>query len=697
LEALTGSARERLDLLRRISSGLGDSPARILRSAQALEETGQREAAVDLVARLVERAPGDLAALEELRRLRHAAGDAAGEAEALQALARAARVPEHRVAALLEEARLAHGALGDPARGAACCLAVLESDAGSEEAYRMGRALFEELGDRPGLARLLSRRIAGLAEAPAKHRLLQELAGIRLGIGDADGAKVAAGLALELVPDDVPARRRLAALHTRDGEWNEAIEHLMEAARANRDTEVGQELFFDLGVLYAEHTDRIDLAEKSFVKVLGWNRGHFAAMERLADVYAAMGNWQRAAQALERLTVMADGPEVKARKTVALAEVVDTRLSRPKDAERLLNEARTLVPLAIEPIRGLAGLYTRQRDGMALNVLLDQALAGHSAALETDPDQPALYANLHTILEMKTEDQTASLAVAVLELLGARADFPSIPPDVVEVHWQGGARAGDPTLAEFFCPKAIPPALRETLRAVEEPIARALGASAKQVDLPRDARIDRKHPLALMLSLLGPAFGVRGEITCYRVAAAGLRFAPGAPGIALVPESLARSEDPATVSFAAGAILALAREGLALATILPEDRLRRVVAGMVKLAVPGFAPPGIDPAAVDEEVAALRRAVPEKTAARVAPFAFESGSALERPHLGRNLLAIAHRMGFATAGSLSGALRALAAEHDRPVAPLSLLPGAGSVIAFAFGKDHLELRRRMGV
>ncbi|HUT77441.1 MAG TPA: hypothetical protein VM285_07130, partial [Polyangia bacterium] len=415
------------------------------------------------------------------------------------------------------------------------------------------------------------------------------------------------------------------------------------------------------------------------------------------EVYARMGNWQRVTQALERLVVMADSPAVKAAKMVALAAVVDTRLARPVDAERLLTEARGIEPLGIEPIRGLAELYTRQHDGMALNVLLDQTLAGHAAALEADPDQPALYANIYRILEMKTEDSLASLAVGVLDLIGTRGDFPDVPPDVVEVHWQGGARAGDGSLAELFCPKAIPAGLRETLRAVEEPIARSLGASARQVDLPRDSRIDRKHPLMLQLNLLGPAFGIRGEITCHAVATPGIRFAPGAPGIALVPEGIASGEDQAAIMFAAGSILACAREGLALATIVTEDRLRRLIAGLVRLAVPGSATAGIEPGELEEEVAFLRRALSDKIITRVAPFAFECGSALERPAMRRNLITIAHRVGFVTTGSLTGALGALAVEHGRPPIPLALLPGSGSLISFVFSKDHLELRRRIGL
>ncbi len=697
LEALTDSPEERVEVLRAISAALGETPIRLARLAEALEQAGDVPGAIAIAERLIHDEHGDAAVWSALLRMRRATGDAAGEAVALAGLARISGVPEQRVQYLLAEARLARDSLGDNGRAAACCVAALEIDPACEEAHLLGRDLFEAMGDHAGLARLVTQRIRGLEAAPDKHRMLLELTDIRLSIGDASGAKTALGLALELSPEDVAARRRLAAMHVRDDEWPEAIEHLMEAARLNRDPQAGQEIFFELGTLYADHTERTDLAEKSFVKVLGWNRGHFAAMERLADVYARMGNWQRSAQALEQLTIMAESPSVKAAKMVALAATLDTRLSRPADAERLLNEARGLDPMDIAPIRGLAELYTRQRDGMALSVLLDQALATHAASLESNPDQPVLYANVYRILEMKNEDSLASLAVGILDLLGARSDFPDVPPDVVEVHWQGGARAGDAGLAELFCPKTIPPGLRETLRAVEEPISRSLGASAKQVDLPKDSRIDRKHPLALMLGLLGPAFGVRGEIVCYRTTTPGIRFAPGAPGIALVPEGIVSGEDPALIPFAAGSILAFAREGLALATIVEENRLRLLVAGLVRLAVPGYEAPGLDQGELDEEVAFLRRSIPEKVIARVAPFAFECGSALKSPTVRQNLLTIAHRIGLVTTGSLSGALRSMAAEHGRPVTPLALVPGIGSVVSFTFSKDHLELRHRTGI
>jgi len=509
---------------------------------------------------------------------------------------------------------------------------------------------------------------------------------------------VAFGLALELAPDDFPNRRRLAALHQEDQEWDAAILQLTECAKRIREPAEGIEVFYALGGLYLDHTDPKDLAEKSFVKVLGWDRTHFAAMEKLANVYAATGNWQRAAQALERLVALTDKTSIKVANLIALSSVLESRLQRVDAAEKVLSEARQLAPQDIAPIEALAGMYTRQQDPMALNVLLDQALASLSAAVSEQPDADELYLNILGILNMKAEDGAASLAAAALRLLGATpAPRGDLPIDAAEIRWDAGARIGAPALIDFLCPKEIPAGLRETLRVVEGPIARLAGVSAKQLGLGRDKRLDRKHPLVQHSSQLAGAFGIRPEPQYFVEAGSGLRIGAGSPAAVVVPPAVAESKDEAVIRFIVAQALMTVRHGLSLALMLPPAQLVQTAAALTKLSIPSLTVPDLDPGELDATAARIREAVPEKLLGQITPFAFDCQNALAVPDLAIAINSVGQRAGFMGAGSLTGAFQGLRVAAGQPTGPLATLPGAGRLMSFVFSKDHLELRRQMGL
>lgn len=699
LEARTADAGERHSLLAGIVEVLEGPTVYLSRLADAEEAVGNAQLALEMRQHVLAVDPESIFELHGLERAQRSLGDFQGVVDTLMHIAAATRVEDQRTDSLLQAAQITRDQLGSPERAAAICLDVLTGNPANEEAYRMGRELLEQTGDLAMLDQLVGHRIAGATDGTTKHALLLELADIRLSNGDRQSAKIALGLALELYSDDRGTRCQLAYLHREDGDWAEAIEHLMEAARLAREPEIGIEIFFALGELYMDHSDRKDLAEKSFVKVLGWDRSHFPAMERLAELYGQLGNWTRSAQALERLMMLASDPPIKVEKMVALAGVLETRLDRAKDAENLLGEARRVDPGNIAPIEALATMYARQRDSMALNVLLDQALAQQTAAAEANPDHADVYGNIMILLTMKAEDQVASLAAAAIRLVGGappvRSKMNSNPP---EATWEAGARAGDPTLEDFVSPKQAPAGLRGMLRSVEEPIARMLGATAKQLDLSRDARLDRKHPLNQLVSKLAPAFGIKQEPLLYTGSGNELRVAPGSPPALMVPSTALTLEDEGANAFVATTCLVLCRAGLGLATLLPEDRLRRLIAALVRLCVPSAAPmPGIRTEDLEREVAALREIVPERAIAQIQPLAFDCNAALEHADVKQSLLSIAHRAGFISAGSLTSAIEGLRAISGQPAGSLSELPGAGPLMAFVFSKDHLEVRQRMGL
>jgi len=696
LEVATDDEAERIRCLEGLVARAGERVIHVSRLADRLEEAGRTGEALELRRRAIHSAPGSLLDLLGVERIHRELADMEGLEKALVALSEATELQEYRIERILEASRVALDQLEDPALAARHCLEVLRLDPSNDEAFERGRAILEASGDLVLLDRFLSARAQGTHDPHARSLLLRELAEVRIRKGDRAGARETLALALEISPADVPLHRWIAALCREDGLWAEAAEHLTEAARNCAGAPVGVEVFFDLGVLYMDHLERPDLAEKSFVKVLGWNREHFAAMERLSVLYERLGNWGRCVQALEHLVRLAADPAVKVEKTIVMARALETGLGRARDAESVLLEIRRTAPGDVRPVEYLAGMYTRQNDAMALNVLLDQALATNNLALVSRPGDPVLYANIHAILNMKAEDHVASMAVAALRLLGAPVES-MIDPVPEEARWNAGARVGQPAVESYLFPTAVPAGLLGTMKAIEEPVARLLGLTGKQMGLGRDSRLDKRHPLMQALSVMTSAFGLREEPAAFVADANEVRIAPGSPHSVIVPRAVAASEDEELAGYVAAYSLMIARSGLSMATLLDEARLSMIIAAVVRLSVSGYALPGMNPAVLEKAAAALRPAIPAKVIAQIQPFAFDCSSALERADLKQNVLAIGNRAGFLGAGSLSGAVRAMTTVGAGRHAGMADLPGIGPLMSFVFSKDHLELRKRMGL
>ncbi len=711
LEGITDDPAVRRAMLERLTEGTSKAAIHLSRLAGVHGELNDAEQALQFVSQARALRPHSIFDLHTAALYQRELGRYADLADTLEEVASNTPVDEYAVENLLAAAEIAHGKLEDRRRAARLYLAVVARDPENETAYRMSRELLDAApGDAEETTReessdetrrisisLLEARLKGISDPDEQRTLHLELARMLIKDGDddeRDRAKEHIARALEISPDDLASHRLIAEVHRDDEEWNDAIGHLVAAAHLAVEPDAGIEVFFTLGELYMDHTEHDDLAEKSFLKVLGWDRSHFQAMERLSDLYLRIGNHGRAAQALEHLIRLTEDPTKKVRKIVALARVLEEYLGRVKDAEKILGEARQLDPLAWEPVEALAKIFDRQGDNLALNIHLDAAMASQASLLIAEPERADVYSHIHRTLSMKREHSLASIAVEAMKLAGVPPS--ELPTAVGEARWEVGARVGDPIFDEYICPKAIPAGLREVMKAVEESLARVEGVSAKQVAGAQGKRLDRRCLLATTLSELASGFGVE-SLMAFVDSGPTIRIAPGSPATVVFPQVVADTDDTATVRFAVNYALEMIRLGLALATVLPETRLRSLVGAAVRLSIRDFSPTGIKAAAIEADVAKLREALPGRIVDQIRPFAFDCTDALGRATLGAELRDIGNRAGFVGAGSLTGAVTALRQINRTLTGPISKLPGVGAMMAFVFSRDHIELRTRMGI
>ena len=139
------------------------------------------------------------------------------------------------------------------------------------------------------------------------------------------------------------------------------------------------------------------------------------------------------------------------------------------------------------------------------------------------------------------------------------------------------------------------------------------------------------------------------------------------------------------------------RWGVSLGTILTEQQLQQTVGGLVKLFIPDFELAGLDSSVLVSVSQNLDKLLPAKVKATVQPFAFDCAKVVELGDVRENIITMSHRAGFLSVGSLTGTVEALRAIAGNPSATLDQLPIVGRTMAFIFSKDHLELRKRLGI
>jgi tetratricopeptide (TPR) repeat protein len=438
-----------------------DLPAQLDRA----EADGDLDAALDLAHQLWRAEPGHPAAFRVLANVHRTAGDLPALTELVTLRAGRASADE-RAAAWLEVARLAEdvGALDQAAR--AYDLALIEDpghiaalDARGALAFRLGDfgtadMIYRDLGpgesvlgdDELALRRSviaeklgrdsesLTHAQAAASAAPGRSDLHARVGTIATRIGDLPTALVAARRVVDLVPLDddeaqLSAQLGLVTLLRDAGDLDGAVAHLERVVR--------------------DHPH------------------HEGAIEALADVHMARGDWQAATRYLFQLVPLAPNATARADRLYRLGEAVLVHLGDVDRADDVFLRASDLDPSHVPTLRRLLDVYWRADDPGALvevaSELADAGALAHgpvaasslaqaliAAALVGDTQ---LAASLNAALGDEAPGKVAAALVDLVDREG-RLQLASAGPAISELARRGlldlakvrAAAAGTPVL-----------------------------------------------------------------------------------------------------------------------------------------------------------------------------------------------------------------------------------------------------------
>ncbi len=378
---------------------------------EAAEAAGDNDGARELAHQLWRTDPGNAIAFRVLASAHRLEGDLAALTELTTLHAAKTQVGEQRAHAWLEVARLAEelGKYGESAR--AYDLALIEDpghtgalDARGNLAFRLADwatadLIYRDLG--PGDS------VLGDDELALRRSIIAEQ------LGRDSEALSRAQDAVAAAPNRRDLVVRVQELATRLGELDIALaagQHAFALVPlADDDQAVATR--FSLVDLYRQVGD-LDAAVAQLDRVVRDHPHHARAIEQLAEVHVARGDWPTAARYLYQLVPLAPTPTERAERLYRLGEAVLVHLGDLDRADDVFLRASDLDPSHVPTLRRLLDVYWRADDPAALVEVAGQLAT--SGGLSAGPIAASSLAQALVAAALVGDTQLAGKLVAAL-------------------------------------------------------------------------------------------------------------------------------------------------------------------------------------------------------------------------------------------------------------------------------------------
>ncbi len=364
--------------------------------------------------RVLEGAPGNLAAITRLKDLYGALGRSSDQLRMLSLEAQTSKDPAHAVKTLLEVGALQRDRFNNVDAAVECFTRVLERDALHSQAYQSLETLLVNNSRWEELAKLYVTRSSSVAELPQKVELLVKAAHI---LGDRlkrfGAAADAYERVLELVPNHSGALMQLGHLRFALQEWDGAVQAYAQLVQMAGDPMMLVPVHYNLGVIFSEHRVDAQRAIQHLTSCLAMQPDNRDARKRIAASYALSGSPAQALAAYRQLCESSNDKAEKRELHIILARLFEQAFSDLAQAGSQLEEAMALTDDAGDRNRLLdeiAGLYERAGN---LPGLIDTSAKQAEQLAAVDPKRAAdlMFRNARIQLE-RIKDADGSLRSA---------------------------------------------------------------------------------------------------------------------------------------------------------------------------------------------------------------------------------------------------------------------------------------------
>jgi predicted Zn-dependent protease len=669
--------------------------ALVLRAGEAAMRMGDLTRARELLERAAREDAGDVVTWGLLAEVRQRSDNPQGAAEACESLARASVVDEHRLLAWYDAGQLWLDEVGDEARGIQALEEAARVDLSHEDIFPRLSGLYSKRGARAEMANLLERRLE-TAGGEERVRLEVDRAAALIAVGEPAAARRALESALASEPDDPTALSSYADLCADLQDWEAAEQSWVRLVRLVSEPEEQLRIYRRLGKLYSEHAVNLARAEVAMKEVLRRAPNDVATLEGLVEIYRRTSDGPRALEVMQQLLPLATTPDARRARITEIASIHETVTRDLRKAEQALEAVRREYPSDVGALRALAEFYQRQKQGPAVNILLDRASADARRALTAGRFSPALFEVLQTVHEFRGKRDAARVAASVHAALEGR-DEPLTG---------AGKRAGDPRLDDLLAPEAMSAGLRALLLRAGDAldVASALDLRAMQAQ-PLAPGMAQSRIAAIASSLGVPPVQV---LVSPQLGSTCVPSASNPPCVVVGEPLLNVLAEPAAAFVITRALKLVQAHASALVRTPPAD-LAVLVSAWLQAFNPSWTPQGAAPAALADAKRRLAAGLPKKMDAEAGTIVLEvAGTIL--PHLatlGASAIGWADRVALLAVGDPAAALDGIAWSLGLPEgAPKSperrsawVLQTAEvrDLLGFAVGDAFAEARARAGV
>jgi tetratricopeptide (TPR) repeat protein len=706
LAALDADARARRDdealasiAGRRAARAVGPSAAaHAVAAAEALLRLGRTDDALAATKGALEADPRHPLALARAVELGLATGDLSLAASALETSGDAAGDPARGARDLFHAATLAEGRLGDAERALAILERAVVRDPSHAEATERAARLLEQFGRISDAEALLASRFALGGEPAALVRIAEHRADLLLNLEMREEARASLRAAVALRPDDLALQWRIAEIAGEDGAHAERAEALIQIARVVTDPAEVKTVFLDLGRLYDGPLPDPARAEASFRRVLQHDPNHLEALSHLASIGMALGNWQLALDATERLVSLSTSAPEKAKHLRALCRIHDQGFQNPRKAEAALQEARRIHPRDPETIDAGAAFYKAHGGGPPLLMWLDLAASALRDSVADTPAEPDAYRALARSLELRGRRDATRATLAVLDAIGEASQRERLG--------LGGYGATattallDGATGDLVAPSGLPTSLRKVFARMADGFASLASTDPREHGAAKADRLSPRDPPRMAAQKIARELGLP-DLEVYAIAT-GRRpdvVLPGDPPVLVTTRAGLGGADDAEAAFRAGRAAWLARNRLAAPLLHSDADLGLLLLGLVRQFDARF-PVDADEAAVEEAGRRIGRHIPRRERDAILPFALEAAGsrALDGATVRGAIAAAADAAGLLVCGRIDAALRAVA--KDAGVGgpkQAAATPRGSRLLSFAVSEPYFEARRLAGI
>jgi tetratricopeptide (TPR) repeat protein len=673
---------------------LADADTRVewmVERGERLEELGRIGEAAREAERALELDGRHLGALELARRLAKTGGDELGYARATARLAGELQESE-RAAMLLAEAGAGFEKAGQIEPAAAAFRGVLDRTPLDGDAYNRARsllaALHAERHDPGPLVELLTYRLEHVQDVADRTQLWLDRAELLVNEGDRDGAERDLRAALEAVPDHLAAMRRLAELIGQAPAGRaEAVSLWERYLELERDPERRRAALLRLVDLEESPGGDGEAAIRYLEAAIDLSPSPLRAVaehERLASLLSKQRHWQRAVEALRRLSDISGAGSARAAVELRIADIyrdgfADTRAS----VEAILRALRA-EPLELEALRRLVG-YAESGHVVPLELeeRIERAVEKARAQTAAEPGRADAYQALTRLWGWRADEDARVLAAQAHAILTGQP---------------APAREGGVDPAKELSPAGWERVLPETARTVAldvwriavEATTKLYGPSLESLGVGKAQRVGgRNMPVAwLPVDKIARALGC-GPYELYTAPQADVCTVAGN---ALVCGAAFADKLKPPTRFRVTRQLVLLRDRLGPLERIEDEDLIVLFAALARCAeVPrprSVSFEGLD-GRIDDRAKTLTKLLGRKERKALTALGPRFGDLPEPPVWRQAVLSGAARVGLVVNGDLDAALRELGlAQRDRH---------ARELMAFSVSEEYLALRRELGL